>query len=107
MSPSAGAAPLAMAGRKLLRASWRDPQHREAVGAVGVPFVLRQLEGMPGGEPAHRARAFEQLVVQLQRLQHQLAVRVGRAVAGSVPTGDAFSAAVVDGHGRQFAGVQG
>ena len=41
------------------------PQHLEAVGAVGVAFMLGELEAVAGGQAAHGAAAFEDLVVQL------------------------------------------
>ncbi len=67
--------------------------------------MLRQLEAVARSQAAYRAFAFEDLVLQFQRLQHQLAVRIGGdAVVRAA--GDAFAAAVVHGQHRQFTRIQ-
>ncbi len=77
-------------------------QHGKGAAAIGIALVLRQLKRVAGGEPANRTCAFEHFVVQFQRLQHQLAVGIGRAAVA----GDALSAAIVNGKRGQFARFQ-
>jgi len=79
-----------------------DPQRRKQVGAVAIILVLGQLEAMSGRHAPHRASAFEPLVAQLQRLQHQAAVQVGVGIIDVAPLGTA----VVDRQRRQFADLQ-